>query len=201
MTTPKRYSRYATYIAPLGKIPIIKTYGTTIFTLFMMSIFILFAIRPTVETIIILQKQLSDYQQVLDKINQKSSNLAIGIENYKKISNSPVLQKVQTAIPENVELRTFVRSLEDTALKNEATISGLQLQPLSIEQENNTSQKTLSTMDFTFNVSAPYPKLLIILNKLKTTPRLISVDRVLLTRSTETRTVLMSISGKAYYLK
>lgn len=196
----KKYSRYFTYIAPITKLPIIKTYGTTIFTLFMIAIFIFFAIKPTVETITVLQKQLSDYKEVLEKINQKSNNLALGIENYKKLSETDNLKKIQTAIPENIDLRTFVQSLEDTALINQATISGLQLQPLSVETENS-NVKTLSSMDFTFNVSGSYPNLLLILEQLKATPRLISIDRVLLNHTPETNSLLMSITGKAYYLK
>ena len=79
---PEIYSRYFTYIKPVIKSPIIKNYGPAIFSLLTMSILIFFAIRPTVETILVLQKKLADSNEVLQKATQKAENLSLGKKNY-----------------------------------------------------------------------------------------------------------------------
>ena len=45
-----RRFRYYTYIQPILRSPIIKSYGLHILTIFTMIIFIIFAIKPTAET-------------------------------------------------------------------------------------------------------------------------------------------------------
>ena len=72
------YSRYFTYIKPISKLPIIKNYGPTIFTLLTISILTIFAIRPTVETILVLQKKLADEEEILQKVTDKVNNLSLG---------------------------------------------------------------------------------------------------------------------------
>ena len=75
MKSKSQYSRYFTYIRPFTKLPIVRTYGSATFTLVVMTIFIFYAIKPTVETILVLQKKLEDSTQVLEKVNQKANNL------------------------------------------------------------------------------------------------------------------------------
>jgi len=82
MKESNRYSRYFTYIKPLARLPIIKTYGPAIFSLLTMSVFIVFAIKPTIETILVLQKQLADSDKIVAQINEKTDNLSKGRENY-----------------------------------------------------------------------------------------------------------------------
>ena len=71
----KFYSKYYTYIQPLARHPVIKTYGSTIFSLIVITFFIFYAIKPTIETILILQKKLVDSTTVLEQVNLKARNL------------------------------------------------------------------------------------------------------------------------------
>lgn len=202
MTTPtKRYSRYFTYIAPVAKHPIIRNYGTTIFTLTMMAIFILFAIKPTIETILVLQKELEDSKEVLVKVSQKSEDLSLAKKNYDQLDPS-VKAKIQTLVPDRVELKTVIQNLELTARAYEASISALQIQPLSINPESpDILSNKLDEVSFTFNVEGTYPNLVELLESLKSSPRHISIDSLIFNKSGGSQTLLMSVSGKAYYLK
>ena len=71
----KIYSRYFTYVKPLIRLPIVRTYGATVFTIFIITIFIFFAIKPTIETILVLQKKLENSTEVLEKLQKKSKDL------------------------------------------------------------------------------------------------------------------------------
>src|SRR3989338_789607 len=123
------YSRYFIYIKPIGKLPIVSTYGSTIFTLLVVIIFILFAIRPTVETILILQKKLEDSNSTLEKITQKANDLTAGKQNYDNLDQT-IKTKISDAIPDDANLKTLVKTLEQSAITHEASISALHIQPL-----------------------------------------------------------------------
>lgn len=194
------YSRYFTYIRPVTKLPIVKNYGSIIFSLLTISILTLFAIKPTVETILVLQKKLADADEVLQKITQKADNLSLGKTNYDNLDQS-IKDKLSAGIPDTVSLKSVVQTLEQTAKIHEASVSALQIQPLVIDTKTNNQAKVLSEIPFTFNTEGDYKNLVALLQDLKITNRLISIESLSLSRVSDGKTLIMSLSGKAYYLK
>ena len=194
------YSRYFTYIKPVLKLPIVKTYGSTIFTLTVLTVFIFFAIKPTIETILVLQKKLADSTQVLEKVKQKANNLSLGKQNLEKIDPN-IKSQISTAIPDTANLKSVIATLEQTAKAYEASISALQIQPLVLETKAENRLGTLSEISFTFNAEGEYKNLILLLQDLKRSARLISIDSLSLSKLSEGTGLIMSISGKAYYIK
>ncbi len=195
------YSRYYTYIKPVTRLPIIKTYGSTIFTILIIIIFIFFAIKPTVETIVVLQKKLSDTSQVLERINKKATDISLAKQNYDNLSTD-IKDKISSAVPDLVQLKTIIQTLEQTAKLHEASISALQIQPLVIEiKPAKNKLGTLFEIDFTFNLEGTYVNLTSILQDLKASSRLISIDNLSISKLADGSGLVMSISGKAYYIK
>lgn len=195
------YSRYFTYIKPVTKLPIVRTYGLTIFTLLVITIFIFYAIKPTVETILVLQKKIDDSNQVLEKVNQKANNLSQGKKNYEEL-NPEVKSKLQTLIPDTANLKSIIQSLEETAKLHDASVSALQIQPLVLETKgDNNKLGILTEIAFTFNTEGGYKNLISLLGDLKSSARLISIESVSLSKLSEGTGLIMSISGKAYYIK
>lgn len=194
------YSRYFTYIKPLTKLPIIKNYGSTIFTLLTVSILTLFAIKPIIETILVLQKTLADQEVILQKVTQKADNLSLGKKNYDNLDQI-IKEKISAAIPDTVSLKSLVQTLEQTAAEHEASVSAIQLQPFIVETNTNINLKTLTEISFTFNTEGAYKNLIAILQDLKTSSRLISVNSLSVSKKTDNQNLIMSLTGKAYYLK
>lgn len=194
------YSRYFTYIKPVTRLPIIRTYGSTIFTLLVMLIFIFFAIKPTVETILVLQKKLADAEAVLQKVTQKANDLSLGKQNYDDL-DSAVKNKIHTVIPDNVELKSLIQTLEQITVRNEASVSALQFQPLSIEPKIDNAVGSISEVKFTFNIEAEYKNMISLLQDLQTSSRLITIDNLSLSKVSEGSGLIMSIIGKGYYIK
>jgi len=194
------YSRYFTYIKPVARLPIVKNYSSTIFTLVMMTIFLLFAIKPTVETILVLQKKLADADEILQKVTQKTNNLSLGKTNYDNLDQN-IKNKISSAIPDTVSLRSVISPLEQIAKLHEASISALQIQPLTIDTKTQNPIGEITEISFTLNMEGSYRNLLAFLQDLKTSSRLISIDRLSLAKVGEGAGLIMSISGKAYYLK
>lgn len=195
-----RYSRYFTYIKPIAKHPLVKTYGSTIFTLVIMVVFIIYAIKPTIETILVLQKKLDDASLVLEKVNQKAESLSAGKQNYDNL-DSTIKSKLQAGIPDTISLRSVIRILEEAAKKYEASVSALQIQPQVIETKTEDKPGTVSEVSFIFNVEGDYQQLISMLQDLKSSDRLISIDNLSLSKVSEGGGLIMSLSGKAYYVK
>jgi Tfp pilus assembly protein PilO len=199
-TTNNKYSRYATAIKPVLHSPIVKTYGSLIASIFAMIIFILFAIKPTIETILVLQKELENQKQTLEKVRQKSADLAKGVENYQKIP-SDIKDKIEIAVPKSPDLPNLIRSLEQTAAQPQASISALQFQPIITEQPSQSVKSTqLAEVLFTLNIQGPYESLTKILDNLRSNPRLVSITNLSFNK-TEDKGLVMSVTGKAFYLK
>lgn len=194
------YSRYFTYIKPVTKLPIIRTYGSTIFTLLIVLILIFFAIKPTVETILVLQKKLTDTESVLQKVTQKTNDLSMGKQNYDNLDPA-IKNKIQTAIPDNVELKSVIQTLEQIALRNEASVSALQIQPLTLEPKIDHAIGAISEVKFTFNIEAKYQNIISFLQDINISSRLITIDSVSLSKAGEGSGLIMSIIGKGYFIK
>lgn len=194
------YSRYFTYIKPVIKLPIVKNYGSTIFTLLTITIFIFFAIKPTVETILVLQKKLANSEEVLQKVTQKANNLSLGKKNYDNLDQN-IKNKIAATIPDTVQLKSVIQSLEQTAKIYEASISALQIQPLVIDTKTDNQIGSISEISFTFNIEGDYKNLILLLRDLQTSSRLISIDSLSLSKISEGTGLIMSLSGKAYYIK
>lgn len=194
------YFRYFTYIKPVAKLPIIRTYGSTIFTIFVMAIFVFFAIKPTVETILVLQKKLQDSNQVLKQVEEKVGNLSQGRENYENLD--PIVKtRINAAIPDTAELKTLIQALEGTAIRYGASISALQIQPHTLDVKVENQVGTISEISFIFNVEGEYQNLVSLLQDLESSSRLISQDSITLIKVSEGGGLTMSISGKVWYLK
>lgn len=200
MSKSNIYSRYFTYIKPISKLPIVKNYGSIIFTLLSMSILVIFAIRPTVETILVLQKKLADEDQVLQKLTEKADNLTTGKKNYDNLDYS-IKEKIKEAVPGTVAIKSLVQTLEQTAKTREASVAALQLQPFTINTRNDNQMGTITEIAFTFNVEGKYPNLVALLQDLKQSNRLVNIDSLSIAQTTDNTGLIMSLSGKAYYLK
>lgn len=194
------YSRYFTYIKPLTKLPIVKSYGSTIFSLLVISTLIYFAIKPTVETILVLQKKIADADAVLQKVTQKANNLSQGKKNYDNLGQN-IKDRVFAAIPDTVGLRSITQTLEQAARRNEASISALQIQPLTIDTKIPDKLGILAEVKFTFNTEGSYSNLTALLQDLKASDRLISLDNLSLSKTSDGKALILSLSGKAFYLK
>lgn len=198
MDQNRRYFRYFTYIQPALRSPIIRTYGYAIFTIIMTSIFIIFAIKPTVETIVVLQKQQADQTFTLKALTQKTQDLAQARLNFQAIPDDKKIE-LQTTLPKSLAIANLIQSLEQSALANQASISALQFQPISIDITSNTQQ--LQEIPFTFNIEGSYDTLKTVLSSLNNNTRIINITGLIFNRVEGGNTILMSVEGKAFYTK
>lgn len=200
MNASAKYFRYFTYIKPLRRFPIIKTYGSTIFTLVIITIFIFFAIKPTIETILILQKKLEDSNQIIEQLNKKTTDLTETKKNYDDLSPR-IKSRVEEAIPDRVNFNTLIQTIESVIKTYDSSISALQIQPINLVPKLADKTGSISEIAFTLNIEGIYGNLVAILQELRLSSRVISIESVTLNKVSEGGGLIMSIGGKVYYLK
>lgn len=194
------HSRYYTYIRGIAQNKAFRSYSPYIFSVMTITILVMFAIRPTISTISNLQKDIDNHQRVLEAINKKAQDLTEANKNYNKISKDS-LDKINVAVPTQAEISTLVRSLEQ-ALPKQSSASAVQIQPVTLVDisKDPTTKAVLDIVKFTYNFEGNFDELINILKNLSKSDRLISIDSISLSKQ-ETGSLIISISGKAYYLR
>ncbi len=191
-------SKYYVYIKPVIKNPIIRTYSGFFFSVIAIVFFSVFAIRPTISTILSLQKDINTQQKILNDLSTKSANLEVGVQNYDKI-DPKTLSTLNSLVPSKIALTGLINELNTLASQNQASISGLQFQPFDIEnsQPPTTNEAELKEVSFTFNVTGPYEGIVNVLNSLNKGKYLIIVESV--SFNSGESGISMIISAKTLY--
>lgn len=193
-----KYSRYYTYIKPVTENKFVRSYSPYIFSLITIAILLISAIRPTVETVLSLQKEIDNNKKVLETLKDKGKNLILGNNNYESLGQD-LQTKLQRAIPQNPDVASLVKSLK-LGLESSAS-STIQIQPANlIDSSSEQSKLALGNLVFTFNIEGSYDKFLNILTNLDSASRLINIDSISITRQ-QAGSAVLSINGKAYFLK
>lgn len=196
-----KFSRYYTYVKPLTRNKFVRSYATTIFNLIAIAIFGFYAIRPTVITILSLQKSITEQQMVLESVVSKRDSLAKGRANYESL-DPEIKTKLQNLVPTQPDLPVISAILGSLVTKYEATVAGIQFQPVTLDPINLTPNKdaAVSEAELSFSIQGTYPQLMGILESIKKIERLISIKSVSMNRL-EGGIILMVVNAKAYYLK
>ncbi len=199
-TETNRYSRYFTYIKPLGKLPIIKSYGSIIFTIIVTAVFLLLAVKPTIETILVLQAKLDEYRSILEKIDQKAIGLSQGKENFDQLSDE-IKTKILLAVPDDPHLKTIIDEIDRLAQKHDASISAIQFQPLTIAKRNPAQIGAIDNLNFNVNFEGSYQNIKNLLQDLRISSRVMTIDSVNFNKSSDGNGLVITISAKGFYLK
>ena len=200
MNPTTQYSRYYTYIKPIIQNQMVRSYAPYIFSLVMVGLLIVFAIRPTISTILNLQQSINNSQTVLDTLNQKAKDLSQGQKNYQDIDPA-IKTKIIQAVPFNPDISNLIKNLE-AAAPAQASTSAIQVQPVTLFDTKNVlgEHPVLGEVDFTYNVIGSYSQIMTTINNLSKLPRLSTITNMTINKQQDGPATL-SVTGKAYFLK
>lgn len=189
------------FIKPIFKNRIIKSYGYFVFSLTTITVFSLFAIRPTFATIISLHKTLNEQRGVLDQLNTKTNNLSLGKKAYDNLDPT-VQDKLFSLAPNSTSIPGLIDNLYELASRNEASVSGLQFQPTELlgAPKKLSKDAKLEEIEFSLNIRGTYPQFINFISSLVTSNRLINLKSISFNKSVE-GFLTMSINATAYVLK
>lgn len=196
-----KYSRYYTYVKPILTNKTVKTYSPIVFSIITITIFALYAIRPTVKTILSLQKSIYEQNQILTQISQKSKSLSEGRKNYQQI-DPQTKQKLTFLLPDSTNVPKLIENIYSLARTRQATVSGLQIQPVDLDGPPTSLSKNapLKEIEFNLNIQGSFKQTYDFLSELQNQSRLISIQSVTMNKPQD-GSLIMTINAKAYYFK
>lgn len=194
--------KYAKYIELLPDFKKEKTqkFTTIILTLSASIILGIFAVSPTLSTIVSLQKQLDDDKFVEQKLQEKINNLSILQQKYASLQND--LPLVFNAIPKSSQIPLLVAQLQGLASETNVKIVNFQTFPIGVS-DSVISSKRFSSFDYSISLSGDYQSLINFLDKISKFQRIITVNNISLAKSVGASTsfLQLSVKGSGYFKK
>jgi Tfp pilus assembly protein PilO len=182
--------------------PIVKSkktisYIAVTLSLFSLSFFGIFAIRPTLITAVSLMKNVADLKRLDLEYEDKISSVIRAQSEYEKIRDKIPL--IHAALPQYSAFPVLTKALEDYSLRSGISISQLQIEGAPISKRPHTG----AVQQFAFNLIGfgDYSSVITFVQHLTNWKRIVTIDSIELSQagSTESGSLRMSLKGTTYY--
>ena len=177
-TELERYRRYYQSLEPLLGKPKSRNYTTVIFSFLAVSLFGWYAIRPTIQTILTLKREIQDKTDINQKMEDKIANLIQAQAAYSQIEWS--LPVIDEALPDSSEAVSLVIQLQNLASSTGVTVIAVQLPAVPLLGSAGSANKDQS-FDVSITVSGNYQGLQAFLTGLSEMRRVVVLSSVTLT--------------------
>ncbi len=200
--------RYSQDLRRYYRMPAVQVSLTLVLSVFLMSIFVFFALRPTILSIVNLKKTISESKKVLQQLETKVNFL-------QKASNQletlrPVIPNINNSIPNNGAMYSPITfAIDELAFQTGVVVESESLGPTLLYSRilspftPNKNQKVVE-LSFNLRVSGGYSEVTNFLNLMMKMERIVLVDNVTIAKQAGARnssaSVVMNISGMAFYL-
>lgn len=174
-----------------------QKFTTLVLTLAALSILGLFAINPTLSTIVRLQKELEDSKLVDQRLTEKINNLTLLQQEYVRLEND--LPVVYAAIPQTPEAPLLIAQIQSAAEKSNVIL--INTQTFQVEIEKPGIQKKYSAFSFSLTADGQYQNLLQFLSTITNMERVVSVDIISITEKTGDVNQQLTFKGRAFFNK
>ncbi|MBU1327203.1 type 4a pilus biogenesis protein PilO [Patescibacteria group bacterium] len=202
-----QYRRFYQQLKPLWNKPKKRASTAAVFSLLATALFGWFAIKPTVQTILYLRREIKDKTEVNKQMEEKITHLIEAQAAYETVSGSlPVLDQADPSTPEAVDV---VRQLRNLAGAAGASISAIQLQSVPIAATATPSGKATgeSVAELTINavLSGTYIVIRSFLDGILSMRRVLTMEVVNLNHETSIAQTMgdnllkITLKFKAYY--
>lgn len=190
---------YYTKLTPLLKDARNTAYFMLILSLFSLSFFGSFAIRPALKTIIELNRKIEDAQEVNRKLGQKIKNLSTLQAEYKRIEGD--LPIIYTALPNQIQAPTLLLKLRTLATVHNLVITNLQVTKSPLSEDFG--KQDLIGSPFILTAEGEYQSINNFLNALSVLDRIVTLDEVQISSTTAVTSgdkLTVKLSGRFYTL-
>ncbi len=191
--------RYFTYLEPVAADPLVRGYFTLVASLLLVAFFLVFALSPTINTILSLQKKIADQKGIVTALDTKISNLVTAQQNFSQVEN--LIPVLETALPKKPSPQVAISQIISVASSSAVTLSSLQFNAINMATEGATiTPGGLSVLPFTFSVSGTKAAVVNFLTNLQNALRYIHFNTITFTFSaTDPTRVLVDALGLTYY--
>lgn len=207
-TLDVRFRRYYQNIAPTLKKPKMRATTTAVFSFLAVSLFLWYAVRPTAQTIIYLQRQIADKTVLNQQMESKITSLIEVQATFENISDKLVL--LDTALPINPKATNLARELRNIADISQASLSAMQITSVPVVAKEATPGANLAAAPkgvqwFIINIvtTGTYTQLKTFLTTLLQLQRIVTIDQISLksarTLKSDVNSIEMTLRLKSYY--
>ncbi|MBI4999483.1 type 4a pilus biogenesis protein PilO [Candidatus Gottesmanbacteria bacterium] len=197
--TSHRYSRYYTALRPFLARPEARAYTMFILSLFAISFFGYFAIRPTLTTITNLRRQITDARFVDQKLQEKINALSKAQIEYEMVK--PDLEVIFTALPQESKFPPFVKSLEKIASESGTSLVSLSFQTINLSSLEATGAAKETPIGFSLTVSGDYANLANFVRRLTDYERLVIIEKMDFSTKKEKKELYLTLTGQTFYVQ
>jgi Tfp pilus assembly protein PilO len=210
----KDYLRYRSYFLNIANIykqrQDLKAFLELILTLATVSFFALFALKPTILTIIELLREIEAKEETVEKMDTKIQNLQQAQTLY--IQEAARIKLLETAIPDKPAPDLFVRQIEGLATSYPVNLLGITIGEVTLlgeEKEIRLKDKLQPLPEgskgitFSISIAGSYQSLVNFLSALEDMRRPVAVDAINIfsPQLEETQNLILVVTGRTPYLK
>lgn len=191
-----RYKRYYQSIENVAAKPKVRVYTTAIFSFLAISLFGWYAIRPTLQTVLFLQKEIEDNKRVSLQMEEKIGKLIEAHAAYQSVQ--PDLPYLTQALPSAPEALTALGQIRNIAIIRGASISAItsssapllskaQSSPNKSPESKNLSNRKIKSVQLSITLFGTYEILREIIEDMLTMRRIITIDSISFSLNGETK--------------
>lgn len=198
----KDYLRYKGFFLDILAIynskPNLKTYLELMLSLGTIMIFAVYAIKPTVLTIIELNNEIKSKENTVSLLIQKITNLKTASNILQKESQD--LEFIENAVPSNANVEQLINQIEKIAVNNSVAIRNLSSSNVFLK--GNSDKKIENELPLSFSITGNYQNLFQFLQTIETFRRPFKIDSFVfnsnITADNE-KFIVLTISGSVPY--
>ncbi len=189
----------------------LRMFTETILSLATIIIFLVFALKPTIFTIIDLTREINKKRQTVSELKQKVSDLEVARGVFENLDEDSKIA-VKASIPTSPEPENLAKQIQNLATNDSVTVSAFSVGQVvlfgkPIAQKVNSKLKPLAEgsneMNFSLSLNGSYENINLYIKDLEKLIRPIKIDSLTI-NSSETgdqRFIVALISGRVSYLK
>lgn len=205
-TIPQRYQRYYTYLEPVIADPLVRGYFGLIASFLLVAFFLVFALSPTVNTILSLRKKIADQNATVITMDKKIANLILAHENYNQVED--LIPVLEAALPNQPAPQTAINQIVLTATPSGITISGMQFRNITLlgdltapvpAEPSDMIPKDVSTLPFSLSAIGSKDSVRLYLQKLENTLRYVRFQKLSFVTSADSAKITVDATGLTYY--
>jgi len=195
--SPGKYREYLK-ILPHVKKENTKAITMLIFTFIGLSLLGIFAISPTLSTIIELRKQLEDSSFVHEKLSTKIENLSNLQQQYETIKED--MSFVFDAIPKTTAASPLIGQVEAIAQRTNVKLNTVRIGEVRLSNNKDNLTKS-AAFTLSIETEGTYEDLLRFASLISSFDRMITIDSISLNKDQRKNVLILSIKAKGYFKK
>lgn len=210
----KDYLRYRSYYLNIVNIykqrQDFKVFLELILTLAAVSFFALFALKPTILTVIELLKEIEAKEKTVEQMNTKIQNLQQAQTLY--VQEEAKITLLKTAVPDDPAPDLFVRQIEGLATSYPVNLLGITIGEVTLlgEEKIQRAKDNLQPLpeeskgiSFSISIAGGYQGLVNFLSALEDMRRPVKIDalNIISPKLKETQNLVLVVTGRTPYLK